>query len=147
MTAKQLPAHVRQLLIDNGHLSITGLSRKARVLDCPHCRVPCIAGLDSHIAALDAWCDPTALTLDGELEALLAGLRTFTLWRGSEIALRHQWIVAADHAKRRNPSPTRTILAQHRCGDPVPDAWAAPQPEPEPAPDDVDDSEESRCPF
>lgn len=114
-----------------GALTETGLSRRARPRRCYRCRAWTVTGLDADVLALEAACDPTPLSALGEVLALATGRRTVDLvaTRG-RLELEQRW---ADHIAAFPPgSGHGDVLAEHRCGLPVPDSWAAPSTHPPP---------------
>jgi len=81
-----------------------------------------IVALDKWICAISVTCDPWPLSPAGEVQALRAGRRTFQI---------RQWGVQHRTAYRiagNPPSATVTVLAEHRCGENVPQAWRQPLP-------------------
>lgn len=102
-------------LVTAGHLTETGISRRARVRRC-HCRARILVGLDDIVAAFEARCDPTPLTALGEALAAVTGRRTWALRReGARYVLDPR--TADDIAAW--PAGTRQredVLAEHVCG-------------------------------
>jgi hypothetical protein len=108
------------MLVDKGVLSETGLTRNAGIRACRKCRTNCLAGID--INGLDTWTDPKQLHPAGELQALLDGGRTFSLYAGKQLVPRDRhWIrcYPAGH-------PQRPTFAAHRCDQPIPTTWTIP---------------------
>lgn len=126
-----MPAWMRQMLIDKGVLTEQGLSRKARIRTHRGCPIPVLAGIDSDIAGLDAWCDLGELHAYGEAMALLSGRRTYEL-RGGRLGHRDKWQISGKPAgTTRYP-----VFAEHRCHDPIPTDWIQPsKPDHRPAQD------------
>lgn len=101
-------------LIRQGHLTESGLTRRARIRTCD-CRQPVLVGLDDDVCALDAITDPVPLTPLGEALARIEGRWTWSLRRSG-----HGFVL-----DRRDPleilgrpagTQTRTdVLRQHRC--------------------------------
>jgi hypothetical protein len=94
-----------------------GASRKAHATTCRDCHAPCITGLDGDRLAFTALCDPWPVDSAGELAALLAGRRTWSLrWAGVRYELdpRTAIEIAATH-----PDAIE-VLAEHACGRPLP---------------------------
>src|SRR5436190_12749182 len=74
-------------LVAAGHLTETGISRRARIRAC-RCRQLILTGLDDHACAIEAKCDPYPLTPLGEALALVEHRHTWTLRReGSRYVL------------------------------------------------------------
>jgi hypothetical protein len=125
MTA--LPAWLKQALVNQGVMGEGGMTRRAKVMRHPPCGIPCMAGFDSQRAALDAWCDLTELSAQGEVEALIAGRGTYELWGAKTprptLEQRDRWRIGGAPAGSHLANP---VLASHDCGSPVPAAWAAP---------------------
>lgn len=115
-------------LIRSGAMTETGLTRRARPRPCPTCGTWTVCGLDADTLALEARCDVTPLTALGEVLVLATGRRTVELihTRG-RLQLEQRW---ADHIEGRPAgglpglSPY-DVLAEHRCGQPIPPAYAA----------------------
>lgn len=82
--------------------------------------------------ARDTLCDVIPLSRPGELAANIAGRRTLRLDTDKRL-----WTTGADRI-RTEPMPGDRILAEHRCGQPIPAAWIQPLP----SPADTHDSEE-----
>lgn len=112
-------------LVAAGHLTETGLSRRARPRPCPTCHTWTLTGLDDDLCAFEATCDPAPLTTLGEALALIAGRRTLALRRTrGRLELDQRW---ADHIEAEPAgSPRLDVLATHTCGHPIPTAWTAP---------------------
>jgi hypothetical protein len=86
-------------------------TRATRLILCPRCGAPILAGLDADWCALTAHVDPTPITPAGEAVALLAGRRTYDLiGRGDERTLS---LRETEHiqAPRRHP-----VVPAHACG-------------------------------
>lgn len=118
-----LPPHIRRHLQATGVLTDRGTSRRARLIECRFCRAWVVAGLDADVAAFDSSADPTPLTPTGEVLALLDGRATFDLTERrdrSELDYRDAAVITG------HPADRGRVLAEHRCGLPVPTTWAAP---------------------
>lgn len=122
-------------LIRTGHLTETGLTRRARIRTCRTCRSLTIAGLDDHTCALEAHTDPTPLTPLAEALAAIEGRPTYNLHReGGHYVLdpRDPEHITAHPAGTRN---REDVLRQHLCHTPpVPLELAAPTRYPEHTP-------------
>lgn len=66
-------------LLAAGHVTETGLTRRARVRAC-RCGAPILAGLDADLLAFEVQVDPIPLTAIGEALAQVEGRATFELW-------------------------------------------------------------------
>lgn len=92
-----------------------GMVRQAKASTCRRCDAYRIHGLDSDYAALPAFADPEPLSAFGEVQATIAGLRTYELSRhgsGHRIDGRD-----FTHVKGRPAgSGLVDVLAEHRCG-------------------------------
>lgn len=117
----EFPSWLRDALITRGVLTPGGLSRKWKIRTCRRCHAWVLSGLDSHVAALEAHADPVQLSAEGEAQALLDDRATYDD-DGLALSRRLHWHIAHHPAGGRD-----RVLAQHRCGTPVPTAWAAPQ--------------------
>lgn len=91
------------------------------------CGAYVLTGLDDDTAGLVVTCDPYPLTPIGEVEALRDDRRTYYLLH-RRIERRDIWNIPG-----HLPSHDLLVIASHRCGLPVPDAWRLP-PAPRPAP-------------
>jgi hypothetical protein len=91
------------------------MSRASIPARCRRCHVDIVVGLDSHLVALLASCDPQPLTRTGELMAVCAGRRVYHLDLNGWLWHRNAW---------RLRSPARgQVLAEHRCGEAIPATW------------------------
>lgn len=119
-----MPSWLKRALIGKGVLTEQGMTRRAKVMRCRACGVPTMAGFDSTVAAMDAWCDLTPLSAQGEVWALLSDRRTYALHGVDRLELerRDQWSITGHPAGSPSAPP---VLASHRCGEPVPRAYEA----------------------
>ena len=101
-----MPAHVQQALIDAGHMTTDGLTRKAKLRTCPRCRRWILVGLDHGRSAIKVVADPVDLDQLGELGAVLAGRLTFDLW-GVEMEYRSPVKIRGGQRRR--------IVGEHLC--------------------------------
>lgn len=83
------------------------------------CRAATLTGLDHHTCAREIHVEPYPLSTLGEVEALRNGRTTYQ--------------IAYYGLAARNASMIRTrragsvmVLAEHRCGEPLPPIWLAP---------------------
>lgn len=107
-------------LIRAGHMTETGLTRRARVRTCDRCGDVALVGLDEDICAFEVAASPRPLSALGEAMALLEQRRTFELIRtarGYQLERR-----GADHIESRpaGRTPRADVLAEHRCRAPDP---------------------------
>lgn len=101
-------------LVRTGHLTETGLSRRARIRTCS-CRQLVLAGLDDDTCALEVTCDPHPLSPLGEALALVEGRRTLALHRdGSRWVLdrRDSYDITAEPAGTKH---REDVVREHRC--------------------------------
>ena len=87
-----------------------------------------MAALDHWACALTIDLDPWPLSPAGEVEALRDGRRTYQV---------REWGVRVRNAYRITGNPPRpgvTVLAEHRCGERIPQAWQQPLVVPTPKP-------------
>ena len=109
MTANQwLTNH----LIEQGYITEHRIGRTAQHRHCRKCQQPIITGLDSHVAALLAECDPTPLTNQTEVDALRNNQRTYKL-EMQQLHPRYNWDI------KGTPANNTTVLAQHQCPNPA----------------------------
>jgi len=106
-------------LIRTGHLTETGLSRRARIRTCP-CHQLVLAGLDEDICAFEVACDPNPLSPLGEALALVEGRRTLAVHRD-----RGRWVLDRrdHHDIAADPAGTKhreDVVREHRCTSPPP---------------------------
>lgn len=101
------------------------LSRRPR-LARHRCGAWTLTGLDREVAALTVHVDPYALTPAGEVAALRDQRHTYRLYRGA-LDIRDQWNIPG-----HPPTHDLPVLAEHRCGAPVPDGWRLPPAPPAP---------------
>jgi hypothetical protein len=119
------PRQLKEHLIRAGHLTESGLTRAARIRPCPDCHADTLAGLDEDRCALESAVDPVPLGTLGEAVALLQGRNTLAVHRdGGRFILdrRHPLQIKARPA---GATDREDVMAEHRCGAPVPDQLAA----------------------
>lgn len=121
-----LPAWMIDRLVEQGHVTLRGTSRRARARRCK-CGAGVVSGLDGRVCALDTDADPVPLSEVGVLAARLAGRRVVGLAMG---------LGRAELFKTSAVSPPwgSVLLPVHRCGERVPEGWRAPREAPEAAP-------------
>lgn len=95
------------------------MSRKAKLIACVRCDEPVLRGLDADIAAFPARTDIYPLSLHGEVQALMAGRRTYELRLG-ELDHRDRWMITG------RPASSITVVADHVCEEPTPADWIRP---------------------
>lgn len=114
-TSSTRPANwLLEHLIAAGHLTETGLGRRARIRAC-RCGQLILAGLDDDTCALEAYADPEPLTPLGEMLARLEDRCTWTLRRqaaGWILDIRSHLEIAA---KPAGSQPRADIVRQHQC--------------------------------
>jgi hypothetical protein len=121
------PSWLLNHLITAGHVTETGISRRARIRTCRTCSTHTLVGLDNDRCAFEATVDPTPLSPLGEALAIVEGRRT--------LALHHEagrYVLdprAADHIADHPAGSRRRedVLREHRCDTAPPvDALTAP---------------------
>lgn len=103
-------------LVNSGHITANGISRRARIRSCRTCRHPVLAGLDADICALPAIVDPHPLTGLGEMLACLEHRLTYELRSSGNRGYRLNERDADKIAY--SPAGTRTdldVLRAHSC--------------------------------
>lgn len=113
----KLPDHVKRRLEQLGLLDpVTGATRRARACLCPTCRRPVMRGIDREYGGMSVDADPEPLTVNGEVNALMTGARTYNLqWvprpggMGYTLDSRDQWQIARWPAG----SNGMDVLAEH----------------------------------
>lgn len=106
---------IQKILEARGQWNADGISRKAAARLCPLCRRPMMVGLDADTAAFTAKCSPEPLNATGELLALMAGLRTYSIsWLGNAYVIDFRDV---DRIKWSPPGSNSRddVLAEHRC--------------------------------
>lgn len=121
-------------LIASGHVTETGLTRRAKIRTCGQirrdagvrrkCLDRVLVGLDSDVCAFEVACDPQPLSRLGEALALVDGRRTLTLRREGG-----GWVLDGRDAHQiswapAGERPRQDVVAIHRCGSPIPAAWS-----------------------
>ena len=110
-----MPDWLVERLIDNGFLDRpTGVTRRARAVACDRgCGQPVMRGFDEDFGGCVVECDPRPLTQAGEIEAIIAGRRTYELSGIHYLTLwsRNKWRIKA----RPVGTPRMEVLAQHKC--------------------------------
>lgn len=125
---------LRDHLVASGHLTETGLARRAWLRPCHGrgCRSLVLAGLDADFAACEAYVDPVPLSTLGEALAVIEGRRTYSLAKAGG-----GWVLdGRDHHRITfAPAGSRTrldVVREHRCRSPkLPAALVAPSSFPE----------------
>ena len=113
-----LPSWVIDRLIESGHVTFRGTSRKARARRCG-CGAGVVSGLDGRVCALDVDADPVALSEVGVLAARLAGRRVVGLSMGVGRPELFQTSATA-------PPWGCVLVPVQVCGERVPVEWRAP---------------------
>lgn len=103
---KPLPRHVQAALIDTGVMDEERVTAKPSRRTCQRCGSRIVAAL---VDGTRADCDPTPLTALGELQALVAGVPTYTDG-GTWMAWR-----SVNAIPYRPPNKWR-VLPAHECG-------------------------------
>lgn len=91
------------------------MARLVKAGNCPRCGAPWLYALDDDMMALNAKVHPEPLSGLGEVQATLAGIRTFELRRtkgGYNLDWRHRWAIKG----RPAGAGVIDVLAEHRCG-------------------------------
>lgn len=119
---------LKEHLIRAGHLTETGLTRRARLRPCRRCGADTLVGLDADQCAFERHVDPEPLSALGEVLAVLEGRKTFNLARqgvGYVLHPRPSRYIAANPAGI--DKGVEDVLRQHRCQPrPLTDAELAP---------------------
>lgn len=105
-----IPAHLADAT------SLDRIGRRARHRLCGQCQTVTLVGLDADTCAGEAQVDPHPITAIGEALALLTGRNTYRLRTAGRLQLDHRtrWHITAE------PANTVDVLAEHRCGAPLP---------------------------
>lgn len=104
--------HVQDTLIANGVMTSGFITRKAKYRHCPRgCGLIVLTAIDD--IGFTTTCDPHPTTTLGELQALLAGRRTYTTV-GEELVYRAAHRIVARDTDRE------PVYVQHECGIPPP---------------------------
>jgi hypothetical protein len=94
------------------------------------CRSATLTGRDHHTAAIVVHVEPYPLSVLGEVEALRDCRTTY------QVA--HYGLAARNSSMiRTRPAGSVMVLAEHRCGEPLPRTWIA-EPKPKPRPVNLD---------
>jgi hypothetical protein len=105
-----MDTHVKRHLINEGHLSETGLTRHPRYRHCQRgCGLLLLAAINDF--GQDAWLDPYPVTVAAELQALMAGRTSYTVIE-RELVSRDAWRIRGRNADRE------PAWVEHRCGIP-----------------------------
>lgn len=115
-----IPAHVLDHLVRSGTLAPDGSGRRAKLRPCPTCGVRVLVGDDDDTCALTIHAELAALGRDGERWAHLSGRRTVDLTRSGRGLLMYRRGVEDIGARPAGTDPREDVLAEHRCGHPVP---------------------------
>lgn len=106
-----LTAAAHNRLHSEGLIDERGVTRRPRPATCGTCRLAVTAAIADTGFTTSCW--PTPTTTLGELQALTAGLRTYT-------ALPDALLHRDHHRIRSNDADHRHVLVEHRCGDTPP---------------------------
>lgn len=112
-----MPRHIQTALINDGVIDEQRVSAKPTLRRCRRCGSQILAALTDGSARVPGPrqdCDPRPLTPLGELQALAAGLDTFT--HGGVVARWLTWREPAQITAR--PADTWDVHAEHRCDAP-----------------------------
>jgi hypothetical protein len=107
-------------LIRAGHMTESGVTRRARVRTCDRCGDVALVALDDDMCAFEVAADPHPLTALGEAMALLEQRRTFELTKsagGYQLDRRGPGQITGRPA---GTTPRADVLAEHRCRTPDP---------------------------
>lgn len=108
-------AAARAAIALTGAVTERGISRRLAATVCRHCHVPTVCALDADVCAFEVALDPTPLDPIGEVLALAAGRTTYDVVSaktGPQIEPRNPFRIAQ--------SRRHQVLAEHRCGQPLP---------------------------
>ena len=103
---------VRRKLQRDRAMDEQGVTRSIRARHCGRCRLVVLAAIDDLGFTVACW--PTPTTHRGELQALLAGRRTFYRF-GTELESRNSWNIAG-----KSPD-IYDVLVEHHCADSPPE--------------------------
>lgn len=111
------------------HNPRTNMKPNPRIGRKPHphvctCQQTILTAWDAPQAALLTHLDPWALTKAGELWAIDQGLRTYHL-NPNGIHRRDRW------NRAKPPAPNHVVLAQHKCGQLIPEQHRMNRPKPQ----------------
>lgn len=95
---------------------MTETVRRTARLDICRCGEHTMVGLDDDRCAFSARADIYPLSNAGEVAALRQGRHTYMLRRRA-LDRRDQWLIAG------TPADSATVVAEHRCDQPVPESW------------------------
>jgi hypothetical protein len=121
-----MDAWLKRHLVDNGHLTESGASRKAKPRRCRTCNAVVVIGLDADMCAFEVHADPVPLSQLGEALAVATGRRTVSFCQSAGAYLLEQRWVEDIKARPAGTGTREDVLAEHRCREPVPDLWSAP---------------------
>lgn len=95
------------------------MTRKIRTDACHRCRTPILTGYDGDTGGLFAQLEATRVKANVEAWLMLGGWDTYWLSPGG-IVNRSHWHISANAVDE--------LHVNHRCGQPVPEAWQIPPP-------------------
>lgn len=124
-----IPAWLQRHLEATGQANPDGIARQVRTRACRRCGQTILAGLDADRGALAAEADPTPIDTLGEALALATGRATYdAVTAGGRLELDRRGQARVE-APRKYP-----VLAEHRCGVPLPADHDPPTPRRHPEP-------------
>lgn len=91
--------------------------RKVQIGKCPECFELVLGGLSSRMCAWPVLVDAIPLTWAGELAAAFEDRATYEFWN-------QRLEIRTNYSRRRQSDIT--VVADHRCSQPIPDSWKAP---------------------
>lgn len=97
------------------------MNRRRAIPSTCACGAAVLHGVDANVAGFTATADSRPLTRTGELLAVIQGRAVYDLDSRPSLHRRRAW-----HIRGNPPTPYRPVVAEHRCGQPLPDAWIAP---------------------
>lgn len=111
---------LKQLLIDNGSMTETGITRAAKPRRCKQCNQPIIVGLNDDQCAFETHADPQPLSALGEAIALLEGRTTIALANEGGRWVLHRRDDFQIRGRPAGTTPRWDVLRTHTCGTPTP---------------------------
>lgn len=115
MTATSYAA--RAAIALTGAVTERGIGRSLAATTCRDCHTPTVRALDADICAFEVTLDPTPLDPLGETLAIATGRTTY------DVVPTKTGLLIEPRSPQRITQPRRhPVLAQHRCGQPLPAA-------------------------
>lgn len=115
-----MPTWLARHLEQTGRLDAAGVRRTAAAGRCPRCGARLLVGLDSDLIGMTARVDPWPIDKQSEFIALVGGRWTYNLVATFSASGRRCFEIDRRAPYHISGSTDWTVVAEHRCGAPLP---------------------------